>query len=133
MSDAPSTTIETFDTTSSAGAVENSEVAEVLMEQVDAKVSAIEKAQTGLQPYQAALVTAQADLTRLQSAVQAAADPDVKSVYQRAIQVAMELVSEIKKGGEGMVGKIKLLQEELRDLLAQLAEKDPQNPLIKEM
>ncbi len=130
MSDAPSDTIEQAGSTATelpAG----TGVTDVLMEQVDTKVGAIELAQKNLAPFQAALIVAKKDLVKLEAAATAATDLDVKKVYGRALEVARQVIDEVKKGGENVVKKIKILQEELKALLAQLAEKDPENPLIK--
>lgn len=116
-----------------AEAAPGTSVSEVLLEQVDAKVAAIEKEQQRLQPFQTAVTTIQDDVQKLQAAATASTNPAVATVYQKAIQVAQQLVLLTKEQGQEVVDKISQLQDELESLLAQLKNEDPSNPLIKGM
>lgn len=116
-----------------AEAAPGTSVSEVLLEQVDAKVAAIEKEQQRLQPFQTAVTTIQDDVQKLQAAATASTNPAVATVYQKAIQVAQQLVLLTKEQGQEVADKISQLQDELESLLAQLKNEDPSNPLIKGM
>lgn len=108
-------------------------VSDVLLEQVDAKVSAIEERRNSLKPYQAAVVVTTSDLEKLKAALSASTNPDVKHVYERAIEVAIELEDAVKKQGQEVVEQISVLQQELENLLEQLKKEDPNNLLISQI
>lgn len=105
-------------------------VSNVLIEQVDAKISAIETRQKQLVPFQTAVAAASDDVTRIQAAAAKTTNSSVAAVYARALEVAEELVIKTREDGEGVIKQIEKLQSELKDLLAQLKEKDPENPLV---
>lgn len=106
-------------------------VTDVLLEQVDGKVSAIEAQQKRLQPYQSAIATAQQQVSALQAAAAKSTNPAVVSVYGRAIEIAQQLVLSSKEQGQEVVDKITVLQDELESLIVQLKSQDPDNPLVK--
>ena len=94
-------------------AAEGTSVSEVLLEQVDEKVSVIEKQRGRLVPFQAALVTTQSDLEKLHAASVASTNDTVKQVYARAVEVALELMNVVKQQGQEVGDKIAKVQEEL--------------------
>lgn len=108
-------------------------VSDVLLEQVDAKVSAIEERRNSLKPYQAAVVVTTSDLEKLKAALAASTNSDIKHVYERAISVAIELENAVKKQGQEVVDEISDLQVELEKLLEQLKKEDPNNLLISQI
>lgn len=114
-------------------ATDGTSVSEVLLEQVDEKVSVIETQRGRLKPFQEAIVTTQSDLSKLQAASAVSTNPEVKQVYARATEVAIEIMEEVKKQGQEVSDQITKLQEELEKLLTQLRAEDPQNPLVKEL
>ncbi len=108
-------------------------VSDVLLEQVDAKVSAIEERRNSLKPYQAAVVVTTSDLEKLKAALAASTNSDIKHVYERAISAAIELENAVKKQGQEVVDEISDLQVELEKLLEQLKKEDPNNLLISQI
>ena len=108
-------------------------VSDVLLEQVDAKVSAIEERRSSLKPYQAAVVVTASDLEKLKAALASSTNSDIKHVYERAIEVAIELEDAVKKQGQEVVDQISGLQSELEKLLEQLKTEDPNNPLTSQL
>lgn len=109
------------------------EVVGALLDQVDAKVAAIEASQKNVAPFQTALASAQTDYAIIQAGAAQATDPAVKDVYQKAIIVCKKLIEEIKTRGEGAIERIVVLQTELKKLLDQLKKIDPKNPLAQEI
>ncbi|MCX6780705.1 MAG: hypothetical protein NT003_01160 [Candidatus Magasanikbacteria bacterium] len=118
---------------SASESMSGTSIAEVLLEQVDAKVAEIEAEQTRLKPYQTALATAQEDLKKVQDAAAVSKNPDVQKVYAEAIEVATKIVVLARQTGQEVVDKITKLQGELQALIAQLRAEDPENPLVKEL
>ena len=106
-------------------------VSDVLLEQVDVKVSAIEAQQKRLTPFQTAIATAQQVATTVQAASAKSANPDVVNVYARALEVAQQIVIATKEQGQEVADKITELQDELETLIAQLKTQDPTNPLVQ--
>lgn len=116
-----------------AEAAPGTSVSDVLLEQVDQKVAAIETEQARLQPVQQAVVTAQTDLQNIQAAAAKSTNPSVKEVYERAIVVAQQLILSVQMQGQEVADHISALQDELEKLLGQLREQDPENPLVKDL
>lgn len=108
-------------------------VSDVILEQVDAKVSAIEERRNSLKPYQAAAAVTLSDLDKLKAALAASTNPEIRHVYERAIEVALQLEESVKKQGQEVVDTITDLQEELEKLLEQLKTEDPNNLLISQL
>lgn len=129
MSDTPSVELGKID---SPDAAEGTSVSEVLLEQIDAKVSEIEKQRTGMKPYVAAVTVAKVDLEKIEKAFATSTNPDIAAVYQRAIIVAKQLIEEVKVQGQEISDRVATLQVELEGLLQQLKKEDPNNPLASE-
>lgn len=129
MSDTTSVELGKID---SPDAAEGTSVSEVILEQIDAKVSEIEKQRAGMKPYVVATTVAKTDLEKIEEAFKASTNPDIAAVYKRAIEVAKQLIEEVKIQGQEISDRVATLQVELEGLLQQLKKEDPNNPLASE-
>lgn len=124
MSDTSSTSLE-----NTASLEIGSSVADVLLEQVDSKVTQIEETQRKLEPFKKAIEVGDADSARLHELAERATDPEVREIYARASELATQINEETRIHGERIISDIESLQHELQETLQQLKEKEPTNPL----
>ncbi len=104
---------------------------EELIQKIDDAVAAIEVAQKSSVPFDDALKAARKDFENLNAASAKSEKAEVKQTYAQAIVLAQQLVASAQEQGKVVADSVIKLQDELEILLAELREKDPENPLIK--